>query len=487
MSGFDKIRVLVIDDCPMKSPLQEEYDKWFQIVPHGYDAIENREEFFEFFEKFDDDNDISCFPVEIIAMDYHLDINESRVGFSGLVIAAFYAAITRNHPLALVPITCFTSGDGGLSVEDMPATAHQTQDIIRDYLGFADENLREKGGKAKEWDSIFKHGMPVLRDQIKRVYESGKTILSLDDLIELTDENTEHKTLTIESPWITKVLPIEALFIDIEEKERAKKRAEWVKGLLQLHITESILNDAIDSANKIWEGYLDAEKMKKHFALSQAIAKLNKYKKTMQDEAIEEEFDKIKKEYKDFEIKETEQGKTNIVAICEKEYCEIQDISEKDMGRRRWAALFLMMKFLDKVVSYEQDNLRHPPIDENDILLLFYPRSKNLPCPWAITQDSKYYNNKKNSLKKWVLENLKIDIEKLLNPDLAQGNSDKHEGLKKGEKVILESALLSSTKLSSKIFGEENKCRRDNWEDCKTTKYFLFYPPHTEDKTENAQ
>ena len=265
MRDDNKIRILWIDDrervsgFPQKK-LPKEFVDYFCIAhpnnAEDYDmSYGTAETFMEVFKEFWFSKNFDYLPAEIIAMDYNLkkrpaadrsdekydpssliddgspgvsgkastpDKNTSQekknVNYDGLLLGSFYAMLTYSHPAAVVSITNYMG--------KMPSEVKTLHEIATPFLGVNFEH--NLPAMDRSWQNIILEGVKHLRERIRELYKDRRIVLPTRDLMALT-ESADHDALTIHSPFATRRLPLQGLFIDIPEPERAEAIRAWAK------------------------------------------------------------------------------------------------------------------------------------------------------------------------------------------------------------------------------------------------------------------
>lgn len=502
MNDFDKIRVLWIDDreeadgYPESQITPMEYQKWFEIVhPFSHDdalSFRSVNEFTPVITKFWFDGDSSVLPAEIIATDYNLsklggtgvgsqnskdvenqiaqdDDNNSQknesyetssmthreVNFEGLLISLFYGTLTFKHPAAIVPMTRYLS--------KMPTEAETLHTLVEPFLGV---DFQYIGLEDRRWESILKEGTKHLRNRIADLYKSGDIVVSLTDLIALSEGHEGHNVLTILSPHASKSLPLEGLFIDISDSDKTSHIQEWSNRLLSSHITQDQYILANQLHKTIWSTYNNDLLINEHAEFSQLH---------LTDQS-NPKYEKLKNTY---QLSKTDRGDSAFQCMGSQcidiKNAKIPSKTKKeDKSTRRWAALFLIMRLLKRILVFMNEipmdrttreggiktQSLHPSFEEDDILLLLYPvPTSPFPLPWHI-EDAKARGNKKGAWHKWMKDNLGLTPK-----DILDGS-----GLTIGERQVLQGIVIAK----DVEFGDSPKARLERWKSYEPARLFMF-------------
>jgi hypothetical protein len=480
MNTYDKIRVLWIDDreemdgFPEEQITPSEYQSWFEIVRRGnHDGLSFRSvnEIIPVVKDFWFEKDTSILPVEIIATDYNLtkiggaasgnqttkeqdddiknhDSDEdqshkqmqdslpitsstSDINFEGLLIALFYGTLTYRHPAAIVPMTRYN--ELLPQVETLHALVEPFLGVDFQYIGLQD----------RQWANILKEGVKHLRKRIEKLYESGEITLSPSDLMALA-EDADHGVLNMRSRHavqqltIHRRLPIQGLFIDIPEKQRASAIHKWAEELMKVMVKGEELKQAQELADDVWKAYKDDQLVEDRKNLS-LLAAQKKAGKEIDEVAYE-------KLCVDFGVKK------NMITS--------QRVSISFSGNytdrvRRWATLLITLNMLkelvpqikdlkgSKISNIDETDLNNFPITKDDLMLALFPSPKSpLILPWHSGENI----NKEHAWVKAMLswkddqENLGLHVS-----DLLAGKNWKPKvayGLTEAERIVLRGFAL---------------------------------------------
>lgn len=321
MNNYDKIRILWIDDLDGKPDTYEEPEKklplelqdYFEIIKHqdihdqsSIGTPEHFNKYYGHFWKEQNESDICNFTPEIIAMDYNLNLwretihkfttspnnsdgisvelsssldddsdspkkirilteseklkENSDANFEGLILGIFISSMLNSHPVAVIPMTRY--GDSLRNKPEVKAIHLICKDILD--IEFSQFGV---AGNDRTWNKILKGGVRVLRERIKELYDKEQIDISPSDLKALI--NTEnHEVLTLHSPFATRCLPVEGLFIDAPVSERRAKIKVWAKELFELKVNYQDWIDAMILADTVWAAYHDNKLIKEREALS---------------------------------------------------------------------------------------------------------------------------------------------------------------------------------------------------------------------------
>ena len=504
---FDKIKVLWIDDCEGQDAgylypennlsknivLGEILPLYFDIIKSknipGSSSIRTSDDLAEIFNPFwHKTGHTDNFPPEIIAMDYNLskwqdttanvdfyddevndkDIlsintssankivdnsvahsNDTEIGFEGLILGIFISSLLHRHPIGVVPMTNY--GDFLKRTPEVYALHNVSKEVL--HIDFSEFGV---DGQDRSWDKVIAKGVQALRVRIEKLYDAGEIIIAVDDLMALT-ESSKHEVITISSPHATRKLPVQGLFIDIDDsEEKNNKIRKWATKLLQSVITKDQFEKATNLSNILWDKYNDDELLNDHFEFSKLHI------------ANSHNSDKYKKLYKKFQPIQ----KRNALN-CSNNCFDIRFGTKKDYSNaeRRWAALFLIKKLLKRIIDFIENTgiaaLQHdgeiaienfyPEFTRDDIYLLLFPVPPSpFPLPWHIDSGEK----RDDALLNWyrTLErNLDFVPSDIINGTvLSDGERKFMQGLVLGEEQSFEAwKAYKPAKLF--LFGPENK------------------------------
>ena len=321
MGGYDKLRILWIDDCEGDHPqyrypepeLPPRFQEHFLIVRNPgsqrSSTVRRPSEFSELFGPFWAGIDRSVFPVEIIAMDYVLSkwspltlntrydkakedagyaaVHEATqkaglttdaprtadgqvAGYEGLLIGVFYASLTSDYPAGLVPMTNY--GDLMEGVNEVRALHAMSKPLLDiDYSNFG------VSGRDRNWENVLSQGLKSLRYRITSLFLKRRIILSLADIAAMKD-NRDGAVLTVRSNHGTRRLPVAGLFADVTEpSERVRRIAAWSEELLTEAGDEDpfeAIAEARSVAEAHWSRYLsESEIIRRRWELSLLLAR----------------------------------------------------------------------------------------------------------------------------------------------------------------------------------------------------------------------
>jgi len=514
---YDKIRVLWIEDLPglgiQKADLRE-YKRFFEVVGRTESvkivSVRSVEEYnallvhhFAILEDADS-RQTSPLPVEIVSADYDLskftpdsDIigdkdrdfpilppseeNISQVisnrddlsgfyeeeylqnvnydDYDGCIINTMYLSEFSTHPCGSV-VTTYQE----------PSQRHRCAKKLEEHLERCYQIDLSFSAK-RTWESVLSAGVKALRRRIKHLYESGHIILLPSELMVMA-EDAGHEILTMRSPYALRKLPVQGLFIDFHQDERNSAIQEWAEELLKSKVTREQFEKASMLAKRIWSNYNNDGLMNEHTKLSELHTNSQFSEKTYED---------LKRK---FGLDKTDRGDNTFVCTqhcsdikSEEVACKGESQKERkkeDKIVRRWAALFLVKNLLKRVLLFidevkmssksrdgkEKIQSLYPDLEEDDILLLFYPvPTSPFPLPWHIS-DAKLRGNKKGAWIKWMRDNLGFEPKDLLSG----------LGLSKGERQILQGMVMDE----DIEFGPDPEQRLARWISYEPAKLFLF-------------
>jgi len=478
MNATDRIRILWIDDREEmdgypEAHLPQEFDEWFEIVHHSPSKLpmsyRSAKEFMPCLQKFWFGKNRDILPAEIIATDYNLakragltvldqtdeeidrdllgdDIAESAgsastsagstrsVNFEGLLISLFYGTLTYRHPSAIVPMTRYLS--------EMPYEVETLHALVEPFLGV---DFQYIGLEDRKWVSIAKEGVKHLRRRIEKLYEAGDIVVSPSDLMMLT-ESARHAVLTVRSPFATRRMPVQGLFVDVPEAERDKKIQDWAKSLLALVGCED-LTQAQELAAMVWGAYNNNQLIEDRKNLSLLYASRADGKDV--DEAELERLNQL------FGV-EGKKCKANCVDITSGDYSD---------RVRRWAALLVILNLLKRLIQIKNCVEKHvsratgmsinnpdgPVLTVDDLYLALFPAPRSpLIVPW---HEGKYIDKSSGwvkALTRWkdreTGENLSLHV-----PDVLAGEGwlpKGPHGLRASERLILQGFALDDDELT---------------------------------------
>lgn len=400
----DKIRVLWIDDRERGKSAFPEADlpvnlgEWFEIAHHQKDghawSYVSADDFSPVFNKFWNNKNRDVLPAEIVAMDYNLKKSsglkiggisreealarllassqastnrkvrpekslpsESRtVNFDGLLLGLFYATLVHEHPMGLVPMTLYA--------DYMPSEVETLHKLTTPFLGVSYNNIGMPPSE-RRWDNLLKHGVEILRRRIKELYYSGSIVVSPSDIMNLVDDNT-HDVLTIHSPFATRRLPVQGLFIDVLAENRNEKITNWAKELQKnIPFTSDDFKEANDLKLKIWAAYMDVDDQLINDRRKLSFLHNQKKSRVAIDDA----------EYNRLRIKFNVRG----------DKCElVLDITcNKKQSVRRLTVLLLIYELL-KLSLKNKGKIK---IESDDIYLALFPMPSDVVFPWDEGKD----------------------------------------------------------------------------------------------------
>ncbi len=459
---MDKIRILWINDQHEgfpESELPARYRKYFEIIdprpktqgPYSSDySFPSAEHFVQYLKRFWFDKDTSMLPCEILVTDYDLSRfpgEESPRGdgknFNGLIITSLYSCLTHRHPSTLVPTTAYLES---LSKESGVRTLHK---LAEPFVGTRfEQNL---GALERSWENILRISMPHLRDRIRLLHEKHQIAISVKDLETVIDAKGPSTVLTIQSPFAIRLLPVEGLFIDVEdENKRSLAIQEWAEKLFENIVDRTSFKTALQIVDKLWAFYIAAEgtheqtQLRNRRLLSDLLRKGH----------TGSEVDNLKEL-----CSATESG----CEVC----AEIRNNRYSDDIRRLVVVLmaFRLVTYMLRVGAKLQKFDLHvgfPGLIENDLWFALFPLPRN---PVMLPDSIPSYRD--NSWER-LISRLNLSI-----PDILQGKpcskDRKLKGLRPSERHLLkalatdERDLVSDGKLEDSVFHEYISARLLLW------------------------
>lgn len=316
--SFDPIRVSLVIDTPHEgepgTKFPEKYKKYFEVTRLSKDgsvlpfmSIESfKGPLDKFWKNWKNNCSSKDFPFEILGLDYDLsqaletkvsqytstigddgkmpdedtynnnyvkgqNLHTKQIDFDGLLLGIFYATLTYSHPMGVVPMS--------YRMDEMSASVFKFQELTKDYLGIDFTAIdKHSTNKRRTWDTIIMTGVKLLQNRIEQLYTSGDIIISISDLMKLSENPSQHEVLTIVSTFASRRLPIQGLFINIKEEDRNKEIKKWAERLLIGEVGVAFdlkaLGAASDCAKHVWEFYeKETELIKDRMEMSALVSK----------------------------------------------------------------------------------------------------------------------------------------------------------------------------------------------------------------------
>ncbi|MEW8508403.1 MAG: hypothetical protein AB2598_17040 [Candidatus Thiodiazotropha sp.] len=490
MNGYDKIRVLWIDDreemdgYPEGQIVPHEYQDWFEIVHPGTkdEALSFRSamEFAPVVRGFWFSDDTSILPAEIIATDYNLskrggvavvdqtdvevdkDLNSldeddvsvnvpprsgssmtsvRGVNFEGLLISLFYGALSYKHPAAIVPMTRYLS--------EMPSEVETLHALVEPFLGV---DFQYIGLEDRRWASILKEGAKQLRRRISTLFKSGDIVVSPSDLEALADPHKYHDVLTIRSPHALRKLPVDGLFVDTSTDNRPAAISEWAEELFEHLVNRTHFNTAMQLVDELWAFYTADKQSAECKQLRDRWMLTERLRKQGDKDEIKELNDRC-----GVSVKEC--------GVC----AEIRNNNYTNDIRRLAVVLMsyrLVVNMLHINAKLEELELssNFPRLIENDLWFALFPLPKN---PIMLPESSPSYRDNN-----WEAAMTRMELSV---PDILQGKGfsadGKVKGLRPTERRLLrclasdENDLVGNEKLEDSVFHRYISSRLLLWGD----------------------
>ena len=488
MSVYDKIRVLWIDDREEMDGYPEgqisppEFKQWFKIVHpvSGDEALSFRSanEFVPVLHKFWFEDEDSILPAEIIATDYNLskragvavldqtveevdrDLNDLEgdddlinfkiedtfssnfprsVNFEGLLISLFYATLTYKHPSTIVPMTRYLS--------EMPTEVQTLHTLVEPFLGV---DFQYIGIENRRWANILKEGVKHLRGRISTLSEEQEIVIAFNDMKAIINSDGSHPVLTVQSQFAIRKFPVEGLFIDFKETERAREIKKWAENLFEKVVSRTDFNIASQIVDELWSFYTAEEGTSEWKQMYDRQLLSSLLREGRQDKTVEE-------------LKQRcgVKGKTCQISN------EIRDKKQSDEIRRLVVVLMVfrlithMIRVKNKIDEMELP-IGYPKLLENDLWHALFPLPIN---PVILPECTPSYRD--NNWEKF-LSRLNLSI-----PDVLRGKTCLADGTLKGLKpseryllrtlAICERDLVYNNKLEKSVFYDYMPARLLLW------------------------
>ncbi len=512
MSETPKIRILWIDDRERVSgfperTLPDSLAEFFEVVHPASSnsdvmSYSSASDFMHEFKSFWFQGENDFLPAEIIATDYNLkkkaaaasgknkpirparisdagdetsvnlpavseasDNNSRREGvdFDGLLIGAFYSALTYLHPSALVSITNYFG--------DMPSEVNTLRELISPFLSIATQEEKQAPDNTawlnlvavdRSWKNIVMAALPPLRNRIKELYKQGHIVIPPGDLINIIN-GEDIKALRVLSKHGVRDIPVKGLFWN-----NAEDSTIWAESLLTSIITKDQYLNSEKLAKEIWSYYNNDILLEQQARLSQLHVE--------GDQLLSDEYIQLKIQ---FGLAENSRGRNNESLECTKFFSEIRKNScnKKEKNERRWAALFLIRWLFKRILVFidntniesvtrqgEKDNSSlFPTIEADDIFLLLFPvPTSPFPLPWHL-KDTKLRNNKMQGWENWMTNNLGFHPNDVLNGSVVTV----------GERQILQGITMAE---DFELHPDNPEIRLEKWKKFEPARLFLFGP-----------
>jgi len=511
---IEKIRILWIDDKPNGCPedlLPVELQAYFEIVHHPDipkpSTIRCVKDFTEHFIPLIQDRQKSdIFPAEIIVMDYNLqdwvdvstinndsdgdsdedimtgisnefahessEIINDNIGiyntdFEGLILGIFISTLCYQHPIGIVPITSYYKDN----LENVPEV--QALHKISEKILNIDYDLLKVEKQGVRWEEILKKGVAALRFRIEKLYKDNKIVLSPSDILDY-EKGSNNCVLTLYSPYDTRRLPIDGLFMDEAIETRDAAIAKWFESLLPDIATCDMLRSARELANYIWDAYKNKTILERRQRLS-ILAFLKKNDMPYNKE--------------EYEILAGPDG-FNVVKgkVMSTECFDILAYGAYNNNQRRWAALIVAIKLLKEIIilskvlkNYvekitEKIYYRDSIIKEEDLFLALFPIPAGSEIlPWHAEKNAcKSGLRMQDGMLNWDTSEKMPAIQR--NGDLALSIHDLFEGrgwetggpygIKKNERKILQGFAYEE--------DNEERIEKGDWEIFHRAKIILW-------------
>lgn len=347
---------------------------------------------------------------------------------------------------------CYAGGIIALHFKDHPCvgtpiTSKEGEtDISNDALYFEwllekdfDNQFGKKYGRKPYWDVVIPHAVKLLQDRINSLVIKNKITLNLTQLLNYAGKDipTEQnkRVFTFQSVYGMRHLPLDGLFIDVEEANRNESIKNFAKVCLDLHLknandglTKDVLEAAIKFCAALLEQYDNKEgKFLERIRFSQLKQKADNSTITTKQQTELDGFytklgmNKDAKEYNDaFDLRHYNGPNDNLV--------------------KRYAALFVMVNIYNRYLEFKESNadkaeFKGKPYlftqpEKMDYLLAIYPRPAT-PLVMPLHGESDGLDNDlKRTTKRTSTDTAGILINSVLN---------KKDGISDGEKFLLQS------------------------------------------------
>lgn len=363
-------------------------------------------------------------PFDLSVFEIESGLNSDNIGCIGGVLTVSYF---RNHPC--IGIATTRKSDEHLKGQE----AKFVEGLVKEPHQF-DFSLRGNNNNLN-WETLLKRSASNLRERIKILIQSSKITPSLSQLIELAGGTITDRVFTFTSIYGERVLPLDGLFIDVEEANRNESIKNFAKKCLDLHLknaNEGLTKDVLEAAIKfcvdLLEQYDNKEgKFLERIRFSQLKQKADNSTITTEQQTeldgiyTKLGMDKDAKEYKDaFDLRHYNGANDNLV--------------------KRYAALFVMVNIYNRYLEFKESNadkteFKGKPYlftqpEKMDYLLAIYPRPATpLVMPLHGASDG-LDNDLKRTTKRANTDTAGILINSVLN---------KKDGISDGEKFLLQS------------------------------------------------
>jgi len=198
--------------------------------------------------------------------------------FAGGLIYSLLAA----HPCGIVAQTRHGNlGHRGISDKTEGSEARYFETLLQFETGGA---LRARFVQWPSWSKLIPDAVLNLRRRIGTLHRAGLVTLSPDDLVSIADGG-DADSLSMDSRYGHRDLPIQGLFIDVNPEDRKRAAAQWASRALDDLVSNLIgetpasgggeahraLRDAISSglelSDRLWRCY-ESERLTKRYLLS---------------------------------------------------------------------------------------------------------------------------------------------------------------------------------------------------------------------------
>lgn len=200
---------------------------------------------------------------------YKKDEQELKNDELGLYAGVEIARIFRNHVCIGIPAT------SNFNVRERLHAFGKFYEWINEYDLGTMFSREERGNK--DWDSVIAAAVKQLRLRIETQILSNKITPNLSQLLEYADGQipieSDQRIFTFQSAYGVRHLPLDGLFIDVEQDGRDEAIKKWVNELLENFKTDAY-KTAKDASTKLIEAYQAIPVIKNRIRLSELAVKL---------------------------------------------------------------------------------------------------------------------------------------------------------------------------------------------------------------------
>jgi len=333
-------------------------------------------------------------PINIYSSQISEGLNDDNIGCIGGIMAVTQF---RNHPC--VGIATSRKTDANIQGRDVQFL----EALVKEPNQF-DFSLRGDNSNLN-WETLLNNATKLLRQRIETLIQSNRITLSLAELLKFASQvptKSIERSLTIESTYGTKNLPLDGLFIDVDANERDNAIKTWVKSILSTYKGSiSTIKDAIGKYDKIYavfQKYFTDRILLSYFAKKeQDILELRDKIAASKDSdeiiRLQTEIDNLtyfftKKDYKykeaykrlkkDFEVVNSKISNSIVLCGVKQEYSSFTGHNKKvfPTDEARLVVLFLVTRlWIDYQITNEENPLYN--LDEEDYYNVLNPVVNN--------------------------------------------------------------------------------------------------------------